>query len=162
MSENARTPRPMNMRWVVRVLITLILCFVAGAFASNAIFRLTGRPGDVWATVISGFVSLILLWVVSWITMRVIGRSNRKRDFGALHEAIEALNRVAHGDFSVLVPVGEHDPFSELAESVNKMARELGTMESLRQDFISNVSHEIQSPLTSITGFAALLRNAHA
>nr|WP_320025041.1 histidine kinase dimerization/phospho-acceptor domain-containing protein [uncultured Acetobacterium sp.] len=32
-------------------------------------------------------------------------------------------------------------------------------MEQLRQDFISNVSHEIQSPLTSISGFAALLKN---
>jgi len=53
----------------------------------------------------------------------------------------------------------EHDPLSKLAESVNKMARELGSMENLRQDFISNVSHEIQSPLTSISGFATLLKN---
>jgi signal transduction histidine kinase len=38
------------------------------------------------------------------------------------------------------------------------MARELGSMEKLRQDFISDVSHELQSPLTSIAGFAALLQ----
>lgn len=38
------------------------------------------------------------------------------------------------------------------------MAKELGSLEKMRQDFISDVSHEIQSPLTSISGFAALLR----
>src|SRR5262249_55095322 len=46
---------------------------------------------------------------------------------------------------------------SELANSVNQMAVELGQMEHLRQEFISNVSHEIQSPLTSIRGFARAL-----
>jgi signal transduction histidine kinase len=39
------------------------------------------------------------------------------------------------------------------------MARELGTMEGQRQEFISNVSHEIQSPLTSIIGFTNLLKD---
>ncbi|MBC2402831.1 sensor histidine kinase [Clostridium saccharobutylicum] len=39
------------------------------------------------------------------------------------------------------------------------MAKQLSTMEMMRQDFVSNVSHEIQSPLTSIQGFAVLLKN---
>ncbi len=34
-------------------------------------------------------------------------------------------------------------------------------METMRQEFISNVSHEIQSPLTSICGFARALQNEH-
>ncbi|MDR1069657.1 MAG: HAMP domain-containing histidine kinase, partial [Gracilibacteraceae bacterium] len=76
-----------------------------------------------------------------------------------LEETLEALSRIARGDFTARVSVHENEPFAELAASVNKMARELGSMENLRQDFISNVSHEIQSPLTSIGGFAALLRD---
>jgi len=86
------------------------------------------------------------------------GRSNSFRN-RLLDETLEALNRIASGDFSVMLETSEYDPLSELAESVNKMARELGSMENLRQDFISNVSHEIQSPLTSISGFTALLKN---
>ena len=50
---------------------------------------------------------------------------------------------------------------SKLATSVNKMALELDQMENMRQEFISNVSHEIQSPLTSIRGFAQALENDH-
>jgi signal transduction histidine kinase len=49
--------------------------------------------------------------------------------------------------------------FGELAQSVNNMALELNQLEGMRQEFISNVSHEIQSPLTSIRGFAQALRN---
>ena len=43
--------------------------------------------------------------------------------------------------------------------SVNNMAQQLSQIETMRQEFISNVSHEIQSPLTSIRGFARVLQN---
>jgi len=48
---------------------------------------------------------------------------------------------------------------SELTTNVNNMALELDQMEQMRQEFVSNVSHEIQSPLTSIRGFARALQN---
>ncbi len=46
-----------------------------------------------------------------------------------------------------------------LAQSFDRMARELRQIEQMRQDFVSNVSHEMQSPLMSITGFAKALRD---
>ncbi|NMF03776.1 sensor histidine kinase [Clostridium beijerinckii] len=78
--------------------------------------------------------------------------------FPILSGAVEAMNKIASGDFNVLVKTNELDPFNEVADNVNRMAKELGSLEKLRQDFISDVSHEIQSPLTSISGFAALLK----
>lgn len=78
--------------------------------------------------------------------------------FPILSGAIEAMNKIASGDFNVLVKTNELDPFNEVADNVNRMAKELGSLEKLRQDFISDVSHEIQSPLTSISGFAELLK----
>lgn len=70
----------------------------------------------------------------------------RKRSF-MFDEILDAMKRITQGDFSVVMNVNKNDPFSVLAETVNKMAHELGSMENLRQDFIANVSHEIQSPL---------------
>src|SRR5690606_37847800 len=44
-------------------------------------------------------------------------------------------------------------------DNINYMSKELGQLEQMRQEFVSNVSHEIQSPLTSISGFARALQN---
>ncbi|RAP76867.1 two-component sensor histidine kinase [Paenibacillus montanisoli] len=67
---------------------------------------------------------------------------------------------MSKGDFSVSIekPQRMHGDFEKLAVSLNDMAAELSQMEQMRQAFISNVSHEIQSPLTSIRGFARVLQ----
>jgi two-component system phosphate regulon sensor histidine kinase PhoR len=74
---------------------------------------------------------------------------------------IEALEKIARGDFSVRLEneFRDNQMVGQLTNSINKMAAELDQMENLRQEFISNVSHEIQSPLTSIRGFAQALEN---
>lgn len=63
------------------------------------------------------------------------------------------------GDFSVRLPARRGDELGELAQGMNKMALSLSQLEMMRQDFVSNVSHEMQSPLTSIGGFAEALRS---
>lgn len=76
--------------------------------------------------------------------------------FDALNGVIQ---RIASGDFSTRLDEAENPQLRNLAASVNQMAAALGQMERMRQEFISNVSHEIQSPLTSIRGFAQALRS---
>ena len=154
--------------WFVSLPLFVVVfaaCFAAGYGLSQLLFHFTGHPGDFWATVIAGTFGLFMFASGAKLMADVAlrkrhrdGRLERARN-SLMSDTLEAMDRIAHGDFSVLVPVDEHNPLSEISESVNKMARELGTMETLRQSFISNVSHEIQSPLTSISGFAALLKN---
>lgn len=160
--------QPYRPRWGLSVLLSaaaFTLCFAGGYGLSDLLFRFTGRPSGLWATVVAGLlgVSLFALGVKLLVWY---GTRSRRRDklmenarSNLMGDAIAAMERIARGDFSVFLPVDEHNPFSGIAESVNKMARELGTMENLRQDFVSNVSHELQSPLTSIIGFAALLKS---
>ncbi|NOU70181.1 HAMP domain-containing protein [Paenibacillus sp. LMG 31458] len=71
-----------------------------------------------------------------------------------------ATERLARGNFNVHVSVKQKDELGQLAQSFNHMAGELKQLEQMRQDFISNVSHEIQSPLTSIRGFSKALRGS--
>lgn len=74
----------------------------------------------------------------------------------------DATNQMAKGNFDVQVPVRRGDELGLLAKSFNHMAGELRQLEQMRQDFISNVSHEIQSPLTSIRGFSEALKEPAA
>lgn len=69
----------------------------------------------------------------------------------------QATKRLGKREFNVELKMKRRDELGTLAQSINEMARELKQMEQMRQDFVSNVSHEIQSPLTSISGFAKAL-----
>jgi len=83
---------------------------------------------------------------------------NHDNSSGLLSKTVEALDKIAQGNFDVFIERDEDGHHNMIIDSINEMAKELGSMEQLRQDFISNISHEFQSPLTSISGYAALLR----
>ena len=70
-----------------------------------------------------------------------------------------ATKRVATGDFTVQIQSESNDEVGQLTENFNRMVAQLRTIDHLRKDFISNVSHEIKTPLSSINGFARLLQN---
>ncbi|WP_312500906.1 sensor histidine kinase [Lacrimispora sp.] len=143
------------------------LCFAMGFGLSSLVFRLMGEPSKLIASVVTGLFGLaIFIAIISLLRLlaEIYGKKHPewKKRFEhnrAIKDTLDAMNRISRGDFNVFILVEDHDPMSEIAASVNKMAKELSSMEQVRQDFISNVSHEIQSPLTSISGFAALLRN---
>ena len=73
-----------------------------------------------------------------------------------------AAEKMIKGDFNVRIePVsdfGTDGEFNEIIDSVNKMAEELSGVETLRSDFIANVSHEMKTPLTVIQNYGRLLQ----
>lgn len=72
-----------------------------------------------------------------------------------------AAERMARGEFDIELKWGKRkDELGQLAQSFNYMASQMKQLESMRQDFVSNVSHEIQSPLTSISGFSKALQES--
>lgn len=128
-----------------------------GWFEARALFRLTGEPPPL----VGYLVAVVLATLTTGLAVNVVARlrgqdRNGRMMFG---DMLTALERISQGDFDVHLDTDGRGPYTEVIESVNRMARELGTLEQQRQDFVSNVSHEIQSPLTSIGGFAGLLRD---
>lgn len=71
-----------------------------------------------------------------------------------------AFDELSRGKFSVRVPENENvAEIREMAKKFNAMAHDLSHIETLRTDFVANVSHEFKTPLSSIEGYATLLQN---
>ncbi len=73
-----------------------------------------------------------------------------------------ATERIMSGDFSVRIPpmqdfAGESG-FNQIADAINQMAVELSGTETLRTDFIANVSHELKTPLAVMGNYATMLQ----
>lgn len=73
-----------------------------------------------------------------------------------------ATRHIAGGDFNVKLNIRQGGELGTLARSFEKMVHDLQQLEQMRREFVSNVSHEIQSPLTSISGYARALKQVHA
>ena len=73
----------------------------------------------------------------------------------------EATEKIMSGDFSVRIkPMHSTgmEGFNQIAEAINQMAEELGSVETLRADFIANVSHEMKTPLAVMQNYGTLLQ----
>ncbi|GAB3804853.1 sensor histidine kinase [Virgibacillus kimchii] len=66
---------------------------------------------------------------------------------------------IADGNLEVNLDIDRNDELGELAASFNKMTDKLQQVEKIRKDFMNNVSHDIQSPLSNIKGYTDLLEN---
>ena len=76
-----------------------------------------------------------------------------KRITDPLKKISNAAHAFAKGDFSVRVNVVGNDEIAQLSESFNSMAEELQNQEKTRSAFIANISHDLRTPMTSISGF---------
>ena len=75
----------------------------------------------------------------------------------------DATTKMIEGDFDVridpILKFGTDDSFNEIIECINKMAEELSGVETLRTDFIANVSHEMKTPLAVMKNYGTLLQS---
>lgn len=79
-----------------------------------------------------------------------------------VNRILEAADKIMQGDFSVRIQpffgLGRDSGFNEIIDCFNRMAQELSGMETLRTDFIANVSHELKTPLTVIQNYGTMLK----
>lgn len=71
----------------------------------------------------------------------------------------DGLSSLSEGDFSKRIHIGGYDSMESLSESFNKLATELEKTEILRNDFVNEFSHEMKTPIVSISGLIALLKD---
>ena len=109
----------------------------------NSIYR------RFWFTVgIIAAVAVIILGICGISGMFFISSILRP-----VREISAAARKIAMGDLKARVENDREDEISELCDSINDMAGELGHAEEIKNDFISSVSHELRTPLTAIRGW---------
>ncbi|WP_317311918.1 HAMP domain-containing sensor histidine kinase [Clostridium thermobutyricum] len=98
-----------------------------------------------------------VIWLTAFIAI-IIGAIivyfyAKKRLIEPIDKIKTAARRIARGEVNEEISVTSNDEIGELADSFNVMAESLKTVDENRKAFISNVSHELRSPITSIKGF---------
>lgn len=128
----------------ITIPLELSLAFIAKYYFDVEI----SIPNLVWIVIVSIAVGALVMALIS------------KRFITPLTNLSTAMNRVADGDFETQIETeSKVEAIQDIYTNFNIMVKELSATETLQSDFVSNVSHEIKTPITAIEGYATLLQN---
>ena len=118
-----------------------------------------------WNEVVQCAVPMIY-WGIVAVGLTLFTRKKMRSTYEEpLHRLAEATEKVSNGDFSVYVPTPHTadrlDYLDVMIMDFNKMVEELGSVETLKTDFVSNVSHEMKTPISIIKNYAELLQKGN-
>ena len=122
-----------------------------------------GREFSQSEITLAAKITMVNVVLIS-VAMATVDHLRRKFTvYRPVKKITEATSKMIEGDFSVriepIAKIGTDDSFNEIIEAINKMAEELSSVETLRTDFIANVSHEMKTPLTVIRNYGRLLQS---
>lgn len=103
----------------------------------------------IFLAVLLGFIVLLSIIFIA-IAAGYIVRPIRK--------FTKATQKIASGEYEIELDVKRKDEIGTLSTSFQKMTKSIKELDEMRQEFVSNVSHEFQSPLSSIQGFSKTLQ----
>ncbi len=152
---------PLYPKLKSRFLSVIFSFMVLTMLFGSAIMLLANRIGVFYPLFMANpLLAMLMLYCMSLGLSSVLAYSVGRQ----LLEPIERLSRasckVARGDFSVrLEPDTRIDELDTTFRNFNSMVRELSSIETLRGDFVANVSHEFKTPLAAVEGYATLLQD---
>ncbi|MGO3779641.1 MAG: ATP-binding protein [Enterococcus viikkiensis] len=144
----------MNFVAIIFLLMVIVLAFfIAMLFLVNHFQLLTPeREGHLFPLYFIIFLSLVIGAALSIF----VG----KRILQPIGDLRQAMSQVAKGDFTIQLSEDKQmEDVEELYHDFNLMVKELGSIETLRNDFVSTVSHEFKTPIATIKGYVQLLQN---
>lgn len=143
-------------------LLEFVCILVAGAVlaALPGILYGGGLKNNLWNQYTGWYV---LYWAVVAALLCAITAYQKYRTYEVpIRRLSAAAKRVANGDFSVFIQpihtLDKLDYIDVMFEDFNKMVAELSSIETMKNDFIANVSHEIKTPLAVIKNYISLLK----
>lgn len=139
-----------------------VLLLMSGIHSGLLVFMDRVRWNELIQTIVP-----MIYWGMVAVGLTLFTRKKMKATYEEpLHKMAEATKKVSEGDFSVYVPAihtaDKLDYLDVMIMDFNKMVEELGSIETLKTDFVSNVSHEMKTPISIIKNYAQLLQAGRA
>lgn len=145
-------------------LRSFVLFFSIIAFVITCTFLLFGSSVSLAEEDVRTFAPAVFFNIFALTVLFVIVDTLRRRFTvdRPTREIQRGLKRLMKGDFDARISVSHvinrENKFQELADSINLLAEELSGVETLRTDFIANVSHEMKTPLAVMQNYGTLLQ----
>ncbi|RAU93314.1 HAMP domain-containing sensor histidine kinase [Paenibacillus sp. YN15] len=147
--------RHFSWKFYIGTLVALSVLSALPAVLYGAPVLKESRPFVGWYLLYWAIVTGLFCGFTAYQKHRAYDRPMRKLS--------EAAKRVAEGDFSVYVAPGHRadklDYVDVMFQDFNKMVEELGSLETMKSDFIASVSHEIKTPLSVIQSYSTALQS---
>lgn len=120
------------------------MCIVVASMKRADLSALTGGTLRLF------ILTALAVFLVALLAMPYLTRRETK----PIKDMAAAARQLAHGNLSVRVPTGyQNEEMEELAVAFNNMAASVQNSETIRQEFVANVSHELKTPMTTIAGY---------
>lgn len=111
--------------------------------------------GDlVFSLAVASLVAAVVSLILAILITRSIARP--------LQRIIVATEEIARGNYDLTLDIASPSEVRRLAQSFNSMARQVKASRQAQRDFVSNVSHELKTPLTSIQGYSQAILDGTA
>ena len=145
--------------WAAFVLFIFIILLTTNALAVS-LYIAAARLELSVIPVHSPLQPLMLIAFISVIFGTILSAATSKKMMKFIYELRDATKQVATGNFTIeLKEDSRVSEINTLIHDFNKMVKDLGSIETLRDDFITSVSHEIKTPIASIEGCVELLKD---
>lgn len=140
--------------------ISFFSIIITFSFIAFVIIRLLEQLGFSINRIKNPSFIIFMMCVLCIILSTVSSNFMIMKVFNPLNQINKALKKIANGDYSVKLEYdGQIEEFAEFFKNFNNMAKELNSVEMIRNDFIADVSHEFKTPLSSVTGYVTLLQD---
>lgn len=142
---------------LVALMTTCVVSLFVGVLSSKLGIQLTSELLNRPAKLTFACVLVLSLLFMGADTLRRRLTTDRiTKDIAAATK--ELVRGRFHTRIAPAVKIGVGENYNEIIDCFNKIARELGSVEMLRADFVADVSHEMKTPLSAVQNYGTLLQ----
>lgn len=165
MKNKSKSEQCTILRLAVFSVKRFILIFITLAFAMSCCFMLFLSGLELSGEFLREkapitFINMLLVTLLLTVMDMVRRKLTVER---SVNRILFATQKISEGDFSVRIRTHRHekprDEFDIISRNINIMAQELSGTETLKTNFIADVSHELKTPLAVIGNYAELIKN---